>query len=358
LLQILNRKERLTLAAALVITILSGVFTTMKVNEVFLFVLTGACLSLLATIVGQATEQLGSRMSAGATGVLQSALGNLPELFIGIFSLRAGLVTVVQAALVGSILANSLLVLGIALLAGGLKNGTQKFGQEAPRLIVTLSAVAVGALMFPTLAHQLHTPAGPHVGELSVACAIVLLIVFFVGIPVMTKSEEAVIPHEPTDQPAPHALWPLWLAIVILTAAGLASAFVSDWFVEALKPATKTLGLSEAFTGLVIVAIAGNAVENVVGVQLAVRNKMDYALSVILQSSLQVALALTPILVLLSFVVSSNHLTLVLPPLLVAALAITTLVSMMIVYDGESNWMEGVALIGLYGIIAASFWWG
>ena len=150
----------------------------------------------------------------------------------------------------------------------------------------------------------------------------------------------------------------MWLAIVILGVAGLGAAFVSDWFVEALKPATKTLGLSEAFTGLVIVAIAGNAVENVVGIQLAVKNKMDYALSVILNSSLQVALALTPILVLLSYVVSSHHLTLVLPPLLVAALGITTLVSMMIVYDGESNWMEGVALIGLYGIIAASFWWG
>jgi Ca2+:H+ antiporter len=267
----------------------------------------------------------------------------------------------VQAALVGSILANSLLVLGIALLAGGLKNGTQKFGQEAPRLIVTLSALAVGALMFPTLAHELHTPAGPHVGKLSIACAVVLLIVFFVGIPVMTKSEAAVIPQEEgeaAEGAAPHAAWPLWLAITILTIAGLGAALVSDWFVEALKPATKALGLSEAFTGLVVVAIAGNAVENVVGVQLAVRNKMDYALSVILQSSLQVALALTPILVLLSFVVSSNHLTLVLPPLLVAALAITTLVSMMIVYDGESNWMEGVALIGLYGIIAASFWWG
>jgi Ca2+:H+ antiporter len=356
--QALNGKQRLTLAAAILITILSGVFTMMKMNEVFLFILTGVGLSLLATLVGQATEQLGSRLSPGATGVLQSALGNLPELFIGIFSLRAGLVTVVQFALVGSILANSLLVLGVALLAGGLKNGTQKFGQEAPRLIVTLSALAVGALMFPTLAYELHTPAGPHVGKLSVACAIVLLIVFFVGIPVMTKSEAEVIPHEADPAAVPHTAWPLWLAIVILAVSGLGAALVSDWFVEALKPATKALGLSEAFTGLVIVAIAGNAVENVVGVQLAIRNKMDYALSVILQSSLQVALALTPILVLLSFVVSSNHLTLVLPPLLVAALAITTIVSMMIVYDGESNWMEGVALIGLYGIIAASFWWG
>jgi Ca2+:H+ antiporter len=113
-----------------------------------------------------------------------------------------------------------------------------------------------------------------------------------------------------------------------------------------------------AFTGLVVVAIAGNAVENVVGVQLAVRNKPDYAISVILNSSLQVALALTPVLVLLSFVIGSTHLTLVLPPLLVAALSLATLSSTFIVYDGESIWLEGVALVGLYCIIAASFWWG
>ena len=165
----LNRTELGTMVAAAILTVLSAVLSYLKFNEVVVFVLCGASLALLASIVGHATEHLGTRMSAGATGVLQSALGNLPELFICIFSLRAGLVTVVQSALVGSILANSLLVLGIAMLAGGLKNGTQKFGKDVPHLIVTLSAVAVAALMFPTLAHHLHTPAEPHSGALSVA---------------------------------------------------------------------------------------------------------------------------------------------------------------------------------------------
>lgn len=348
----------MTLVGALVLTALSGVLSHAKANDVLVFLLSGVTLALLASLVGQATEHLGTRLSPGATGVLQSALGNLPELFIGIFSLRAGLVTVVQSALIGSILANSLLVLGVALLAGGLKNGTQKFGKEAPRLIVTLSALAVGALMFPTLAHELHTPAEPHTGALSIACAIVLLLVFLASIPVLSGSKAVGVADTDSEAVDHPSQWPMWLALVVLAVAGLGAAFVSDWFVEALKPATKVLGLSEAFTGLVIVAIAGNAVENVVGVQLAVRNKMDYALSVILNSSLQVALCLTPILVLLSFVLSSHHLSLVLSPLLVAALAITTMISAMIVYDGESNWMEGVALIGLYGIIAAAFWWG
>jgi len=152
--------------------------------------------------------------------------------------------------------------------------------------------------------------------------------------------------------------WPLWLAIAVLVVAGVAAAFVSDWFVEALEPAIEALHLSQAFTGLVVVAIAGNAVENVVGIQLAAANKADYAVSVILNSSLQVALALTPVLVLLSFIVGGTPLTLVMPMLLVVALGLATALGVIIVYDGESIWLEGLALIGLYGMIAASFWWG
>ncbi len=133
---------------------------------------------------------------------------------------------------------------------------------------------------------------------------------------------------------------------------------MSDWFVQTLEPAIETLHLSQAFTGLVVVAIAGNAIEHMVGIQLAFRNKADYAVSVVLNSSLQVALALTPILVILSFFLSPIPLTLVLPPLLVAALALAAILGALIVYDGESNWLEGAALIGLYGMIATAFWWG
>jgi Ca2+:H+ antiporter len=133
---------------------------------------------------------------------------------------------------------------------------------------------------------------------------------------------------------------------------------VSDWFVEALEPAIDALNISHAFAGLVVVAIAGNAVENVVGIQLAVKNKVDYAISVIMNSSLQVALGLTPALVLLSYFFTPVALTLVLPPLLVLALGLTALLSALVVYDGESNWLEGLALMGLYVMVAVSFWWG
>jgi Ca2+:H+ antiporter len=353
---VLGRADLLTIAAALAITLLAGVLHVMGAGAVVEFVAAGAGLAILATLVGRATEQLGERLGPGATGVLQSALGNLPELFVGIFALRKGLVEVVQASLVGSILGNSLLVLGLAFLIGGLRNGTQRFASEPPRMIATLALLAVAALAVPTLAVGLHTPAGRHAESLSVACAIVLLVIFALSIPFSLRGGGSAVPaHGETD--APH-VWPLAVAAGVLAGSGIGAALVSDWFVGALEGATASLGLSQAFTGLVVVAIAGNAVENVVGIQLAARNKPDYAVSVILNSSLQVALGLAPVLVLLSFVIGGEHLTLVLRPLLVAALGMAGIIGAVIVFDGESTWLEGAILIGLYGMIAASFWWG
>ena len=144
----------------------------------------------------------------------------------------------------------------------------------------------------------------------------------------------------------------------MLAGCGVAAAFVSEWFVASLEPTMHALGISEAFAGFVIVAIAGNAVENVVGVQLAAKDKMDYAINVILTGCLQVALAVVPVLVLASFFLGGSVLTLIISPLLVVGLLLTTLIIAIIVADGETIWLEGVVLIGLYGIIAISLWWG
>jgi Ca2+:H+ antiporter len=310
----------------------------------------------LAAMVGEGTEQLGRRLGPRATGVLQSALGNLPEFFIGIFALRAGLLDVVRAALVGSILANTLLVLGLAFLLGGLRHGPQRFGADQTRLISTLLVLAVAALAIPTIATAPGGPAHGHETELSVVVSIVLLVVFAASIPSAIGKGSAVgaVEERPSSRPA----WPISLALGTLVMAGVGAAFVSDWFVGALRPAMSSLGMSEAFAGLVVVAIAGNAVENLVGVQAMLANKGDLAISVILNSSLQVALALAPILVLASLFLGGATLTLVVSPLLVAALALTALLAAFVVIDGESTWLEGTALIGLYVILAASVWWG
>ncbi|HKP70544.1 MAG TPA: hypothetical protein VJV05_14755 [Pyrinomonadaceae bacterium] len=349
----MKRNEKLLIALCAFAVVVSGVLHFAEVNAVAAFAVTAVALALLAMIVGDATEQLGSRLGPGATGVLQSGLGNLPELFVAIFALRAGLDHVVQAALVGSILGNSLLVFGFALLLGGLKNGTQRFKSEPPRMIVMLMLLAVSALIIPTLTKELHTPAEPYINKLDIFVALILLVVFACSIYFSVKGDPSIATQE-----VGHAEWSLGLTIGVLAAAGVGAALVSDWFVEALQPAMATLGISESFAGLVIVAIAGNAIENLVGIQLAWRNQADYAVSVILNSSLQIALGLFPILLLLSFVLGGSILTFVLSPLLVVALALSAIVCAFIVFDGESIWLEGLALIGLYCIIAAAFWWG
>jgi calcium/proton exchanger (cax) len=351
----MERKEKIVIVLCAVAAVIAGTLHYAGANAVLTFTVTGVALALLAMIVGDATEQLGSRLGPGATGILQSGLGNLPELFVAIFALRAGLAHVVQAALVGSILGNSLLVFGLALFFGGLKNGTQRFKSEPPRMIATLMLLAVSALIIPTLAKELHTPAEMHIDTLDVVVAIILLVMLGASTYFSIKGDPSVASQE---NEIGHAEWSMTLTLVVLGFAGAGAAFVSDWFVDALQPAMQALGISEAFAGLVIVAIAGNAIENLIGIQLAWRNQADYAVSVILNSSLQVALGLFPVLLLLSFVLGGAVLTFVLSPLLVVALALAAIVSMVVVFDGESIWLEGLALIGLYCIIAAAFWWG
>ncbi len=276
------------------------------------FVVSAIALAGLAGVIGSGTDQLGHRLGPGKTGVLQSALGNLPELFISIFALQAGLVVVVQTALVGSILANSLLVLGLAFFAGGLRHGVQRFGAGPVRTIAVLLVLAVAALAIPTLATAPGAPDAGHAQELSVFTSVVLLVLFAASIPFSIAGGPGAsaleAPVERTGRcPWRSACWRRRRA---------GAALVSDWFVEALVPSLGSLGISEAFAGLVVVAIAGNAVENVVGIQMAARNKVDLAVSLIMNSSLQVALALTPALVLISLVIGGPPLTLVLTPLL------------------------------------------
>jgi Ca2+:H+ antiporter len=313
------------------------------------FVVAALALAALARVVGHATEQLGSRLGSGGAGVVQSALGNLPELFIALFALNDGLVTVVQSALVGSILANSVLVLGIAFVAGGLRNGVQRFDLSRARLISTLLVLAAATMVVPSLAHAFHTPAATHSEALSVIAAAALLVVFVTTVPLFLE------PTGDEEHAAPR--WSTTTTAVVLGGAGVLAAVTSDWFVSALRPAIHSLHMSEEFAGLVIVAIAGNAVENVVGVQLALRNRADFAISVILNSSLQISLALTPVLVFASLLFAT-HLTLVFPTLLALVLLISAILGALIVNDGESTWHEGVVLVGFYVVIAASFWWG
>jgi Ca2+:H+ antiporter len=345
----MTRRDLIEIGVALALVAAAAVAHYSDATPVLAFIVAAIAIATLARLVGSATEQLGSRLGSSVAGVIQSGLGNLPELFIAFFALREGLNSVVQFALVGSVIANSVLVLGIAFFVGGVRNGTQRFNSPRARMVATLTMLAATILAIPTLANAFHAPAAAHAKSLSLICAGVLLVLFFVTLPGFLMGSE--------EHAAGTARWTLRTTIFVLGGAGVAAAFVSDWFVSALKPATETLGMSEAFAGLVVVAIAGNAVENVVGVQLAARNRPDFAVSVIVNSALQVALLLTPLLVFGSLFFATA-LTLVFPTLLAVVLLLAAGITSLVVYDGESTWEEGVLLVGLYTVIAASFWWG
>jgi Ca2+:H+ antiporter len=359
--RVLTRSDTIVLAGGVLAVAAAGVTRYTGVPAVLAFLVAAVAVALLASVVGRSVEQLGDRFGSGATGVLQSALGNLPELFIGFFALKAGLIAVVQAAIIGSILSNILLVLGLAFVVGGLRHGVQRFDSDRARTSAILMVLATAALVLPSLASYVHAPAEPHEDTLSLIVSIVLLGVFLLSLPSALKRA----PAGPTEPATEHATeehreeprWPLWLAVTLLAVASVTAALVSDWFVTALEPAIDALGISQAFAGLVIVAIAGNAIENVVGIQLAARGQADFAMSVIIQSPLQIALVLAPALVLLSLVTATT-LTLVFTPMLVVAVAVTVIAVAFVVFDGESTWLEGVTLIALYAIIATTFWWG
>jgi Ca2+:H+ antiporter len=371
---LLTGRDRIMIAITVLAAVGAGALHFAHANSVVSFIVAALALATLASLVGRSVEALGDRLGPSATGVLQSALGNLPELFVILFALKAGLFGVVKATLVGSILANVLLILGLAFVVGGVKHGRQRFAADDGRRLGLMLTLAVFILAVPTLTSALHTPAESHERVVSVVVSVIMLALFALSLPAAlarrapghdsgqpgSRSPIAASPEgaAAASRVAAHGEWPLAMAIGMLAATGIGAAFVSEWFVSALQPAMDTMGINEVFAGLVIVAIAGNAVENVVGIQLAAKNQMDYGVQVILQSPVQIALTVAPIVCLSAAFLGQPGFDLVLSPLLLAAMVMSALVAVLVTFDGESNWFEGAALIALYIAIATAFWWG
>ncbi len=351
----LSRSDRAIMAGGAVAVVLAGITRVGLGGSVLALACSAVAIAMLAMLVGRAVEQLGERFGPGATSILQTALGNLPELFIAIFALRAGLVAVVQAALIGSILANLLFILGICFLVGGLRHGRQQLGSERARHITVLMVLSVAGLVLPSLAHYTHTPAAEHEKALSLVVSCILLTLFLLILPHSLRKKQSGGPQPPKGR-TPR--WSTASALIVLGMAGTLAGFVSNWFVHALEPSMHALGISEAFAGLVIVAIAGNAVENFVGIQLAARNQAEFAFAVVINSPLQIALVLAPLLVIISQLFGLAPLTLVFSPMLILSVSLAVILSAFITFDGESDWLEGATLIAVYAIIATAFWWG
>jgi Ca2+:H+ antiporter len=343
-------RRRLLLGAIFALTAVAGALHYADAEPVAVFLVCAAALGGLAWAIGLGTESLGSHFGPAVTGVLQSTLGNLPELFIVVFSLAAGEIVVAQTSILGSLFANALLVLGLAIVAGSWRaeDGVMRFRARLPNDTATLLLLAVFIIVLLGLSDRIGDRASEHQVEISAIGAACLLSVYAVWLWSYLRT--------PGDEPAieghAHEQLPLRLAIAILALAGVGAAFVSDWFVDALDPAVEALGISKAFTGLVIVGIAGNAVENVVGISLAAKGQADLAISVVKNSVAQIAVFLYPALVLISLLFA-QRLTFVLEnPVYIGALFLMALALWQVTGDGEAAAFEGWALVAIYIILA------
>jgi Ca2+:H+ antiporter len=381
--QPLTTLERLVLPLIALLAALAGVANYQTWAAVPRFAIATLALAGLAWVVSFATEQLGERFGPAITGMLQSTLGNLPELFVVIFALQKGELVVAQTAIVGSIFANAMLVLGLVIVVGARRapDGIMRFSHRLPRDTATLLLVTVFIIVLLGLSLGSHDPASHHVKVISAVGAVSLLIVYLAWVVPYLRSDarpgekpderagnecEGSAPAAgpgatpvrdtraqprlaPADGGGPRLSLPLTLAL--LFSAGVASAFVSDWFVNALSPAIVQLHISQAFAGLVIVAIAGNAVENTAGIVLAWKGRSDLAISVVKNSVAQIAAFLFPLLVLISFLLATT-LTFALAPVYIGALLVMALAMWQVTADGEAAAFEGWALVALYVILA------
>jgi Ca2+:H+ antiporter len=342
-------RTRALLGGVAVVSGAAGVLHYADAPALVAFVVAAFALAGLAWVVSFTTEQVGEHFGPAVTGVLQSTLGNLPEFFVVVFALSAGEVVVAQFSIIGSIFANALLVLGFVIIVGARESsdGIMRFSPRLPQDTATLLFLAGFIIVLVGISAQTHDRASDDIVTISAIASVLVLIVYGMWVYGYLRSESAaaaVVPRAPSRMP-------LRTSIILLALGGVGAAFVSEWFIDSLRPTIDELGISAQFAGLVIVAIAGNAVEHAVGVVLAAKGQADLAISVVKNSVAQVAAFLAPALVLVSLLFS-DRLTFDLAPVYIAALALTILSIWQVTGDGEATYFEGAALIATYVILA------
>lgn len=320
-----------------------------------------SCLGVipLAGMMGHATEELAERMGEGVGGLLNATFGNAAELIIAIIALRAGLFDLVKASITGSIIGNILLVFGLSTLAGGLRYQTQKFNSTAASAGSTLLVLSAVALLTPAVFHSLvGSTAQTAERHLSLEISIVLIITYALSLVFTLKTHRFLytgdINKEDDEEGDAHPR-PMWKPIALLLAATVGIAFMAEFLVGAATETAEALGWSEVFVGVIVVAIIGNAAEHSTAILMSMKNKMDIAINIAVGSSIQVALFVAPVLVLLSYAIAPRPMDLIFTPLEVLAVAVSVLIMAQVAGDGESHWMEGVQLLAVYAILGIAF---
>ena len=331
-------------------------------NDTMLFVVSALAIIPLAGWMGQATEQLAHRMGEGVGGLLNASFGNAAELIIALIALHAGKIEVVKASITGSIIGNLLLVFGFSAFAGGLRFQVQRFNPTGARANCTALMLAAAALVIPTVFHRTAAlrPGGwSPLSEqrLSLAIAIVLIATYaaMLVFSLVTHRQFFTASPDPAETAEAEKPWPVRRGIGVLVIATVAVAWMSEFLVSGVEAAQHSLGVTEIFVGVIIVAIVGNAAEHSTAVQMALRNKMDLTIGIAVGSSLQIALFVAPVLVFASYGFAQQlNLEFTAPE--IAALVLAAFLTGQIAGDGETNWLEGVQMVALYAIIAVLFY--
>ncbi len=338
-------------------------------SATLIFFVAAAAVIPTAALMGRATEELAAKAGPGIGGLLNVTFGNAPELIIALFALEAGLQEVVKASIVGSILGNVLLVLGAAMVAGGIGRGgeVQRFDRTGANVQSTMLFLAVAALMMPAIFELIGGRGLPEIGpelvtfdstveKLSLAIAVVLMLTYMIGLAFSLRTHKDIFnPVAETGQDEDLWGWSTRKSVGALAIAGVAVGLMSEILVGSITDASETVGLSEFFVGVIVIAIVGNAAEHWVAVLVAYKQKMNLAVNIAIGSSAQVALFVAPALVFASFVIGPEPMPLVFNGFELGAILIATLVASQVTQEGESTWFEGVQLLALYVILALAF---
>jgi Ca2+:H+ antiporter len=337
-------------------------------NPLLVFIFSGLAMIPIAGLMGESTEALAVHTGPRLGGLLNATLGNAAELIITIMAIREGIqnpainehmLELVRASLTGSVMGNILLVLGLSVLIGGLKNGTQKFDRTHAGTNATMLLLAVAALVIPSIfSHSIETVNHDAVEYLSLGVAGVMILLYVLALvhQLRNPGNHTVEDDEysAAEQEAPH--WSVPKALIVLLLATAAIVWMSELLVGTVEHVVLEIGITEFFLGIIIVPLIGNVAEHLVAVTVAVKNKMELSLAISIGSSLQIALFVAPLLVFISLLMG-NPLTLVFNQFELIALMAATLIAGLVSLDGESNWLEGAMLLAIYVIIALAFFW-
>jgi Ca2+:H+ antiporter len=340
------------------IAVAIGLEHFMPDRHLLIFVASGIAILPLAAWMGRATEQLAGRLGDGVGGLLNATFGNAAELIIAIAALRAGLYDVVKASIAGSIVGNILLVLGAAMLMGGVRHREQNFNAAGARAQSTMLTLAAIALIVPAAFRlALGETGGPGLVPLSISISVVLLAVYalYLVFSLVTHSSLFSGAHAAEADEAAGPAWSTGRSAGVLAVATGFVAWMSEILVGSITPAAENLGLSSVFVGVFVVAILGNAAEHATAVTVAMKNRMDLALGIAIGSSVQVALFVAPVLMLLSLAVGPRPMDLAFPGGLVLTVLLAVIISGQVATNGKSDWLKGCQLLAVYLVLGLTF---